>query len=87
MKFLILTALVFSIFAISLGVIPADAHTGHPNLIVSAENPEVDNMFSGFQVIEVIIDDPDISDTTIVQTEPTVRINNDLLRMVQATDG
>ena len=87
MKFLILTALVFSILITSLSVIPVDAHTGHPNLIVSAENPDWNNEFSGFQVIEVVIDDPDISDTTIVQTEPTVRIDNNLLRMVQATDG
>ena len=84
MKILILTALVFGIFAISLGLIPADAQSDHPNLIVS--NPFIYD--THFSVTEIIIDDPDISDTSIIQTEPDVSFDGgDKIRMVQATDG
>ena len=74
----------FGIFAISLGVIPADAQSDHPNLTVSSPVIYEDH----FSVIEIIIDDPDISDTSIIQTEPDVTLNTILkIRMAQATDG
>ena len=63
------------------------AQSSHPNLIVSAENAYWENKFYGFQVIEVIIDDPDISDTSILQTEPNVTVDGLTIRMAQATDG
>lgn len=59
----------------------------HPNLIVSAEKPEFGNHFSGSMVVEVIVSDSGISDTSVGKGEPDVTINGNNLRMVQATDG
>lgn len=59
----------------------------HPNLIVSAENPAFGNHFSGSMVVEVIIHDPGLSDTSVGKGEPDVTINGNNLRMVQTTDG
>ena len=59
----------------------------HPNLIVSAEKPEFGNHFSGSMIVEVIVSDPGISDTSVGKGEPDVTINGNNLRMVQATDG
>ncbi|HSA98129.1 MAG TPA: peptidase, partial [Candidatus Nitrosotenuis sp.] len=59
----------------------------HPNLIVSAEKPEFGSHFSGSMVVEVIVSDPAISDTSVGKGEPDVTINGNNLRMVQATDG
>ena len=64
----------------------ADA-SSNPNLFVSAENSQFDNHFSGSMVIEVVVKDPDISDTGEGKGEPNVTINGSLLRMVQTTDG
>ncbi len=59
----------------------------NPNLIVSAENPAFGNHFSGSMVVEVIVSDTSISDTSDGKGEPDVTINGNNLRMVQATDG
>lgn len=59
----------------------------HPNLIVSAEKPEFGNHFSGSMVVEVIVSDSGISDTSVGKGEPDVTLNGNNLRMVQATDG
>ncbi|QLH08390.1 peptidase [Candidatus Nitrosotenuis sp. DW1] len=59
----------------------------NPNLIVSAENPAFGNHFSGSMVVEVIVSDNNISDTSEGKGEPDVTINGNNLRMVQATDG
>ena len=82
------------ILIISSGLAFTDAFADHnANLIVSAENSffdypsNADDTFFSFQVVEVIIDDSDISDTSTVQTEPDVKVNGKKLRMVQATDG
>ena len=56
-------------------------------LSVSAENALRSNQFVGAQVIEVVVTDPDIADTTIPQLEPDVTVNGSDFRMVQATDG
>jgi hypothetical protein len=42
---------------------------------------------SGPQVIEVVVIDSDINDTTDGEGEPDVTVNGKTLRMVQATDG
>jgi hypothetical protein len=69
-------------------LIPLCAYAdSHPNLIVSAENPAFENHFSGSMVVEVIVSDPGISDTSVGKGEPDVTINGNNLRMVQATDG
>ncbi|MEM3065180.1 MAG: peptidase [Candidatus Nitrosotenuis sp.] len=59
----------------------------NPNLYVSAENPLYNNHFAGSMVIEVVVNDPALSDTDEAKGEPDVTINGKDLRMVQASDG
>ena len=59
----------------------------NPNLYVSAENPYYNNHFAGSIVIEVVVNDPGLSDTDEGKGEPDVTINGKDLRMVQASDG
>jgi hypothetical protein len=68
------------------GVMP-EAMAANATLFVSAENSQVDNYFSGPQVIEVVIIDSDINNTDEAQGEPDVTVNGKILRMVQAVDG
>jgi hypothetical protein len=56
-------------------------------LYVSAENAQFGNLFGGAQVIEVIVRDPNRADTEVAESEPTVRVDNQLLRMAQGVDG
>ncbi|NDB89352.1 MAG: peptidase [Nitrosopumilaceae archaeon] len=65
----------------------APAHAANPNLYVSAENSYYNNHFAGSMVIEVIVNDPNLADTSVGKGEPDVTINGNNLRMVQATDG
>jgi hypothetical protein len=65
----------------------SDADAANPNLYVSAENPLFNNHFAGSMVIEVVINDPNLSDTDEGKGEPDVTINGDALRMVQTSDG
>ena len=76
---------IFSIISL-IPVIEVEA-SSNPNLFVSAENPQFDNHFSGSMVIEVVVIDPNLSDTGEGKGEPDVTINGKSLRMVQATDG
>ena len=71
---------------ILLPILDAEA-SSNPNLFVSAENTQFDNRFSGSMVVEVVVKDPGISDTSEGKGEPNVSINGKSLRMVQATDG
>jgi len=57
------------------------------NLFVSAENSQFDNYMAGAMVIEVVVIDPDISDTNEGKGEPDVTVQGKSLRMVQAIDG
>ena len=84
MKNLALVA-TFSILLI-FPVIDADA-SDNPNLFVSAENSQFHNSFSGSMVVEVVVIDPNLSDTDEGKGEPDVTINGKSLRMTQATDG
>ena len=68
------------------GVMPA-AHAANANLFVSAENSQFDNYFAGPMVIEVVVIDTDISDTSEGEGEPDVTVQGKDLRMAQATDG
>ena len=75
---------------VSIAFIPllgVEAFAANPNLFVSAENSAFDNMFTGPQVVEVVIIDPNLRDTDSGKGEPDVTINGKKLRMVQATDG
>jgi hypothetical protein len=87
LKILFLLALV--VFTGIISVNDAFAQDPEDYLILSNYDSKAgsDNTFYGSQVIEVIIDDPSISDTTILQTEPVVTVNGRPLRMAQATDG
>jgi hypothetical protein len=83
-KYLSLFA-IFSIISL-IPIIDAEA-SSNPNLFVSAENSQFNNYFSGSMVIEVVVIDPNLSDTDEGKGEPDVTINGKSLRMVQATDG
>ena len=69
------------------GVIPAAEASHNANLFVSSESSQFNNYFAGPQVIEVVINDPNIADTDEGKGEPDVTVNSNKLRMVQATDG
>ena len=70
------------------GFVPAaHAQSSNPNLFVSADDSRFDNYFGGPQVIEVVINDPGISDTDSGTGEPDVTINGEKLATVQGTDG
>ena len=68
------------------GFMPA-AHAANANLFVSAENSQFDNYMSGPQVIEVVVINTDINETNEAKGEPTVTVNDHILRMAQAVDG
>lgn len=53
-------------------------------LSVSAQ--EIGN-FAGIQVIEIVVDDPNRSETNETEGRPNVEINSDDVRMVQGDDG
>jgi len=57
------------------------------SLYVSAENAEYGNQFGGFQIVEIIVRDPNRSGTDEPQGEPVVRVNSNVIRMVQGADG
>ncbi|MGQ0605695.1 MAG: peptidase [Candidatus Nitrosotenuis sp.] len=59
----------------------------NPNLYVSAENSYYNNHFAGSMVVEVVINDPSLSNTGEGKGEPDVTLNGKNIRMVQATDG
>ena len=75
---------IFSVMMVAFADVDASSN---PNLFVSAENSQFDNHFAGSMVIEVVVIDPNLSDTGEGKGEPDVTINGKLLRMTQATDG
>ena len=56
-------------------------------LYVSAENAMYENHFGGAQIIEIIVRDPNQAETDEKQSEPTVRVDNQLVRLAQGVDG
>ena len=56
-------------------------------MYVSAENSLFGNTFAGAQIVEIIVRDPARDETDESQSEPTVEVNNEILRMVQGEDG
>jgi hypothetical protein len=66
-------------------MVPEAAAAGQ--LYVSAENAQFGNLFGGAQIVEVIVRDPNRADTEVAESEPTVRVDNLLLRMAQGADG
>ena len=64
------------------------AYADHtPFLYVSAENSQFDNTFAGPQVVEVVVNDPNLRETDESKGEPIVTVNGNKLRMVQSTEG
>jgi hypothetical protein len=72
--------------AFAPGAMP-QAAAANANLFVSAENSQFQNHFGGPMVVEVVIIDSAIAETTQGRGEPDVTINGNKLRMVQGTDG
>ena len=66
-------------------MVPEAAAAGQ--LFVSAENANFNNYFAGVQVVEIIVKDPNANQTDEAQPEPTVKVDEHLLRMAQASDG
>jgi len=56
-------------------------------LYVSAENAMFDNTFGGAQIVEVVVIDPNRSDTDEAEGEPVVKVDENQLRMAQGSDG
>ena len=56
-------------------------------LYVSAENSLFGNTFAGAQIVEIIVRDPARDNTDEKQGEPTVEVNDEILRMAQGEDG
>jgi hypothetical protein len=66
-------------------MVPEAAAAG--KLFVSAENADFNNTFGGAQIVEVIVRDPQRDETDESQGEPTVKVDEHLLRMTQGADG
>ncbi len=73
--------------AVALALVLTAQHALAQRLLVSAANPSFDNTFAGPGVVEVVVADPLIADTTRQQDEPEITVNGKLLRMVQGDDG
>ena len=67
------------------GMVPEAMAAGQ--LYVSAENALFGNTFGGAQIVEVVVINDNIDDTSIAQGEPTILVDNNILRMAQAADG
>ena len=70
-----------------ISIYPTSVDATNPNLYVSAEDPRFDNHIGGSVIVEVIVSDYQTFKVSEVRGEPSVTINGDKLRMVQATDG
>ena len=68
------------------GMIPSAA-AENQLLFVSAENEAFGNSFGGGQIVEIIVRDPNQSDTDVSESAPTVEINGDAVIMAQGIDG
>ncbi len=85
--FVTLIAILLTPMVTSINILPPAHASSHPNLFVSAENSQYSNYFSGPQVIEVVVADPDINQLNQNYGEPIVTVNGKRLHMFQATDG
>jgi len=56
-------------------------------MYVSAESEEFGNTIGGGMIVEIIIADPTRANVNSIQSEPTVEVNGNTLRMVQGSDG
>ena len=58
-----------------------------PIFFVLVNNDPNAGVFGKSQIIHIVIDDPDISDTDEAKGEPDVAVNDKTIRMIQAVDG
>lgn len=72
--------------AAGTGAAPQAAHA-EPYMSVSADDEAFGGTFAGSMVVEVVVSDPDIRGTGEAAGEPSVTVDGEPLRMVQATDG
>jgi len=79
-------ALVATFSLLLIPILDADA-SSNPNLFVSAENSQFNNSFSGSMVVEIVVIDPNLSDTDEGKGEPDVTLNGKSVLMTQAIDG
>lgn len=83
--------ILFILFSISLlsltSFVSVSYAQSNSNLYVSAENILFENHFAGPMVIEVVIDDSNISSLIGTVQEPIVTIDEKKLNMVQSDDG
>jgi len=84
-KFYKCTVPLFFVLILAVGLIPESFSNDH-NLIVTPEIVQSGFMY-GFQVVEVKIEDSDISDINEAKGEPDVTVNGKILRMAQGVDG
>ena len=68
------------------GMIPSAA-AENQLLFVSAENEAFGNSFGGGQIVEIIVRDPNHSDTEVKEAAPTVEVNGNAVIMTQGIDG
>ena len=66
---------------------PETAAQSEKLMFVSAESEEFGNTIGGGMIVEIIVADPTRSAVNEEQGEPTVEVNGDTIRMVQAEDG
>jgi len=69
------------------GAMPAAEAAHNANLFVSAESSIFKNTFGGPMVVEIVINDPALTDTDEAKGEPDVTVNGKDVRMAQASDG
>jgi hypothetical protein len=67
------------------GLVPFSFSSEHTLSI----NPEIEQpgILYGYQVVEVKVSNPDLSDTMSAKGEPDVSVNGKIIRMTQANDG
>ncbi|RNJ75773.1 MAG: peptidase, partial [Nitrosopumilus sp. D6] len=76
------------LISLVVAIVPMyDAEAANPNLSVSAENDAFGNRFAGSMVVEVVVNDPRLSDVDSTKGEPDVTINGQQLRMTQTSGG
>ena len=69
------------------GSMPTAEAAHNANLFVSAESSLFKNTFGGPMVVEIVINDPALTDTDENKGEPDVTVNGKDVRMAQASDG
>ena len=85
-NYILLTISMMFIFSL-ISFVPVSHAQSNSNLYVSAENTLFQNHFAGPMIIEVIVDDSDISSVSNSVEEPIVTIDNKKLNMIQSDDG